>query len=233
MASSSSSSSSAAPVVPSPSSRPAKRHEKKGSLWETREEEWRARYLDARADGVSPFVPCAVLGMCRSDQRCRTGSDGWMCVSCREGYKRGLDGKCDLCNTAEVAGSSVALAVVVFMVVLGLWLYSRKRAKDAALAKLASSSGGGSPAPPQAAEDGKDKSGKDKKKMTKKKSNKDGSAPKPPDDTKPSFVTLLKVGTTFAQTLSALASYADPARLEVADDNAQIVPPRPLPVEGL
>jgi hypothetical protein len=180
-------------------------------FWETFPDEWSQRYIDVAAprgqNPIAPFVPCAVLGMCLPNQNCRIGSSGWMCVSCRPGFKRGLDGKCDLCNNTEVAGSSAALVIVGLVILVGLYLYKRKKNRADELAKLAAS---------KSTMDNLPHGGRKGRKGLHKAADDDGDTP--------NFVTLIKVGTTFAQTLAALASYTEPARLEVSEDDVGLVP---------
>jgi hypothetical protein len=91
--------------------------------WKTKKEEWLSdRYIDTDAAKVPAFVPCAVEELCKPNNSCVDGSDGWMCVVCADGYKRNLTGVCSRCDATETAGTMAVFASLPF--VLFLFWYS-------------------------------------------------------------------------------------------------------------
>ena len=138
---------------------------------------------------VALFVPCISNGMCGADNKCveSTNSQGFMCVECMAGMRRGTDGiTCAVCDPASVNETAVVIAVIVFS--LAFLAFAVKPL----LARLA-------PAPAKL--DARAQRAKERWEQNRLAN----------DDTAP-LMLYLRIAITFVQTLSALSLYVDPTQ---------------------
>jgi hypothetical protein len=192
-------------------------------FWETFPSEWiHERDLDPTHNLVPRFVPCAVQGLCLSNQTCPPGSSGWMCVNCLKGYTRGYDGTCEVCDPKINARIYIAIAVIIIFIVL-LFVLFRMGMKHgggtAGMKTLVNST----------AKRLRDRIGNgDKKRLSSDSAlttQPDLSAQNTAKKSKPLAITLLKLTVTYAQTLAALSAYTRPSAQRVkSPDDPQLLP---------
>ena len=170
--------------------------------WETFEKQWEEErdinLNDSQFKDVTRFMPCAVKGLCDSDQRCSntSGSTGWMCVRCMDKHRRSYDGRCHECKPEEVLiTQAVAGGFIAAIVIVGGTFVALKPKLPSCEAPRACKSCCPRPRPALVS--------------------------KPVSSVRTGdvgMVTLLKVGATFGQTLAALAAYAQPSKLQAPQE---------------
>lgn len=98
------------------------------NYWEVRRSEWLAeRNFDPLEAGLPRFIPCAVGGLCLSDQRCLSGASGSMCTQCLPGYTRGYSGVCQLCDTSALPSFLVPFTLFIVAVLTAAVIVRRRR----------------------------------------------------------------------------------------------------------
>jgi hypothetical protein len=207
--------------------------------WETFPSEW-LEERDIDPTGLPRFLPCAVKGLCLSNQTCPEGSGGWMCVKCLKGFSRGYDGICAICDPKMNAKVYVVMTVVILLLILFIYLFrlSSKRGFGAknvkelvnSTAKRIRHRTDSVRYRPESTQKGADDRMSVASIVSTAETDKSASLASSEKDTagqnvRPLAITLLKLTVTYAQTLAALSAYTRPSNVRVnSPDDPQIVP---------
>lgn len=153
--------------------------------WRTEEKQWSDRYINVTTEQIPSFVQCPVQGLCAPNQVCATGSDNTSWMCVK--CAEGYSKA--LTGTCDYCGGEGFSGAETQKTLGGL---------GAAIALVTGLAFW-------------------LRSRTRKREQAEataGGGKKKDDPSVPSFVTLFKIGTTYAQTLGALSSYAEPSKLK-------------------